>query len=352
MILVQFGDLHLDRPLESLSDARARSRREQSRNILLQVIELADRENADAIVCTGDLFDSSRPYLDSCLFAAKAFGGTDIPVFIAPGNHDPYSPSSLYEAVDWPSNVHIFTSSAPQTLTFPSFRITGWANTERRSALRPLDGFRAERKGGLPEILVFHGEIASDSVYFSADGSQIAASGADYLALGHIHGAFQKQFGSCLAVMNGGAEATRRSETGEKGAILAKITPDGASADLIPLGGCRAFHAELEDAGEEAVFSELLRLCPHSTDKTMVTLTLFGSVLSDADRLCGLAKEFMSFKLLDRRREERISRNGKSLAALFAKRAEENSLSALALEFGLAALENREQPHTDRSTER
>ena len=344
MILVQFGDLHLDRPFDNTSSDRARILREQRRNLLSEVVELVKRENADAILCTGDLFDSPCPYLDSCLFAAKVFSQTDIPVFIAPGNHDPYSPRSPYEAVEWSENVHIFKSSSPQTLTFPAFRITGWANTERRQSFRPLEGFRSDKRDGIPEILMFHGEIVPDSTYFSADGSQIMATGADYLALGHVHAAFQKRFGSCLAVMNGGTEATRRDETGEKGAILAKITPEGSEARLVPLQGRRAFLAELEDVGEDAVFSKLSELCPFPAEKTMVSLTLRGKVLSDPGRLSELCKAFLSFELDDRRRGERLLKGGKSLAALFSRRAEEENLSDLALEFGLCALENREQP--------
>lgn len=343
MILVQFGDLHLDQPFENLSSAASRARREQSRRLLFEVVELAKRENADAILCTGDLFDSPKPYLDSCLYAARVFGQTDIPVFITPGNHDPYSPSSPYEAVDWTENVHIFSSSLPQTLTFPNFRITGWANTEQRSSLRPLENFSAEKRDELPHILMFHGEIASDSVYFSADGEQIAGTNADYLALGHIHGAFQKQFGSCLAVMNGGIEATRHGETGEKGAVLAKVFPNGASASLVPLGGCRAVNAQIKDLGAEAIYSELLSLCS-APKNTMVTLTLTGEPQTDTEQILGLAKEFLSFKLNDKREQKRENRNGKGLGALFARRAEEEDLSELALEFGLAALENREQP--------
>ncbi len=30
------------------------------------------------------------------------------PVFIAPGNHDCWSPNSVYAALDWPEHVHIF----------------------------------------------------------------------------------------------------------------------------------------------------------------------------------------------------------------------------------------------------
>ena len=344
MILVQFGDLHLDMPYENLSAAAARYRREADRKLLCAVCELAKRENADAIVCTGDLFDSPRPYLDSCLCAAKVFSQIDIPVFLAPGNHDPFSPSSPYEAVDWPKNVRIFSSAAPISFTFPNFRITGWANTEHRSYLRPLENFRAEKISGKPEILVFHGEIGSDSPYFSADSAQIAASGADYLALGHIHAHFQKRIGSCLAVMNGGVQACRRGETGEKGAIVANITSEGSSAKLVSLGGCRAFDIELEDRGEEELSAMLSRLITAPKENAMVTLTLSGEPLTDSTWLKAFSKGFLSFKTEDRRKKKTATRSGKSLSALFARAAINSGLSELATEFGLCALENREQP--------
>ena len=147
--------------------------------------------------------------------------------------------------------------------------------------------------------------------------------------------------------MNGGTEATRRGENGEKGAIVAKITPEETSARLVPLGGCRAFEAKLEDRGENEVLAELVRLCPFRPESTMVSLTLTGAPLSDTGRLSELAKDFLSFRLSDCRISPREKRSGKSLCAMFLRKAEEKGLSDLATAFGLAALENREQPRAN-----
>ena len=60
--LVQFGDLHLDSPLEKLSPRLATRRRALSRRLVADVVALARDRRADLIVCTGDLFDSDTPY--------------------------------------------------------------------------------------------------------------------------------------------------------------------------------------------------------------------------------------------------------------------------------------------------
>jgi len=40
---------------------------------------------------------------------AKAFADVDLPVYLAPGNHDWYGPESLYRLANWSPNVHLFT---------------------------------------------------------------------------------------------------------------------------------------------------------------------------------------------------------------------------------------------------
>ncbi len=343
MKIIQFGDLHLDIPFEKLSRHAARACREISRSQISEIVALAERETADAIVCTGDLFDSPTPYLDSCISAALAFGKTKIPVFIAPGNHDPYTgPASPYEAVDWPENVHIFKSTAPETVELPCGRITGWANTEKRQHFRPLAQKPDLPADGSPDIFVFHGEIAADSSYFCADGGEIEACGADYLALGHIHGYFQKQFGPTLAVMNGGVQACRQGETGQKGAVVAEISMGQAKARLVPVEGLRAVEFECPDEAAADILEELkTQLDP---EMSFCEISLLGRPTCDLSRIKALGREFLSFKLNDLRVSPPATRNGRSLAARFARAGAEEGISPLALEFGLAALENREAP--------
>lgn len=345
MKLVQFGDLHLDAPLEKFSAQKSRELRRRTRELLCRTVELAEAEKADAILCTGDLFDSTRPYLDSVLYAAEQFSGTEIPVFIAPGNHDPFTASCPYRAVSWPKNVHVFSSALPQTLEFPLFRITGWANTEARQSHCPLEGFSCEKDPLRPHILLFHGEVGNDSPYFHATAGELSSCGADYIAMGHVHGHFIRRFGDGLGVMNGGVQALKMGEWGEKGAVVAEVSPGGARARLVPLGGMRSFELTLRD-GE---LSDPAELCPYPAEDTLLSLTLLGEKLSSPGELSALTEGFLQVALKDGRRESRSVPSGKSLGALFARRAKEEGLSELATEFGLAALENREQPREQRS---
>ncbi|MBR4941467.1 MAG: metallophosphoesterase [Clostridia bacterium] len=346
MILVQFGDLHLDAVLSGFSGDKSRELRRQARQLLESVVELGEKSRADLILCTGDLFDSEAPYLDSVLGAAEALGKTEIPVFIAPGNHDPFSPASPYSAVDWPRNVHVFSSAAAETVELPFCRVTGWANTEKRQSFRPLKNFVCGG-GTLPEILLFHGEIAEDSPYFHATPEEIAATKADYLALGHVHAGFQKTFGSTLAVMNGGVQSTKLGETGDKGAVLANVDSGEAKAALVNLPGNRSFSAELLDTGEKELLAAIRKIPNVEPGRAVVSIVLRGEKQSSLKNIYEKTSDFLKIKIDDRRRETAKVPTGKSLAALFARRAAETGLDGLALKFGLAALENREQPENN-----
>ena len=41
-------------------------------------------------------------------------------VFIAPGNHDFYSPRSIYAGTRWPENVHIFSTVQVESVELPA----------------------------------------------------------------------------------------------------------------------------------------------------------------------------------------------------------------------------------------
>ncbi|MBQ5973032.1 MAG: DNA repair exonuclease, partial [Oscillospiraceae bacterium] len=277
--LVQFGDLHLDSPLEKLSPRLAARRRALSRRLVADVVALARDRRADLIVCTGDLFDSDTPYYDSVLAAAEAFARTDVPVFLAPGNHDFYAEPSPWTAAPWSSNVHIFRTVAPETVTLAGCSVTGVASTERRRSLAPLEGFRIPAFDG-PKILIFHGDVGPGGPYSHATEEQLAATGADYVALGHVHKGFIRRAGNALLVMNGSAECRGFGESGEKGAVFAELGPEGARAELVPLGGSRCFETEAADLdGSAASLEAAVRAaCPWPPERTLLDLTLTGGV--------------------------------------------------------------------------
>ena len=92
--ILHAADLHLDSPFEGLSAGKAAVRRSEQRELLGRLSALARTEQADLVLLRGDLLDSGRPYFETGEELIRALGRIGAPVFIAPGNHDFYSPQS------------------------------------------------------------------------------------------------------------------------------------------------------------------------------------------------------------------------------------------------------------------
>src|SRR5437867_3628042 len=111
MKLVLFADLHLDTAFTWMGGDRplARRRRQALRDSLVKIVHLAHAEQADALLCAGDLYEQDRFTPDTGAFLRDVFRkAAPMRIFIAPGNHDWFGPQSLYRQVDWSPNVHIF----------------------------------------------------------------------------------------------------------------------------------------------------------------------------------------------------------------------------------------------------
>ena len=75
--------------------------------------QLVPKAGYELVLLPGDLLDGahSAGTLENLKEALREMA---VPVFITPGNHDPYTPSSPYARLTWPSHVHIFTSPYPE----------------------------------------------------------------------------------------------------------------------------------------------------------------------------------------------------------------------------------------------
>ena len=183
------ADLHLDSPFEALPSGKAAIRRKEQRELLDALAKLATGERVDIVLLSGDLLDSGNPYYETGEELVRALRSIPAAVFIAPGNHDYYSPRSPYARLQMPENVHIFTENAIRCFALPSLkvRVYGAAFTENRSGPL-LQGFRAERTEGVTNLLCLHGEVgARGSAYDPITVEELAQSGMDYAALGHVH---------------------------------------------------------------------------------------------------------------------------------------------------------------------
>lgn len=257
--ILHCADLHLDSPFRALPPEQAALRRQEQRAVLDTLTDLS--EQCDLVLIAGDLLDGTRVYQDTLEALTRSFSRFHCPVLIAPGNHDFYVPGGLYDRTPWPETVHIFRSSAITELTFPELGCRVYGAAFRGSESGPLlSGFRA-KPDGLINLMVLHGEVGTaGSPYNPITREEIAASGLDYLALGHIHqSSGLLQAGRTRYGWPGCTVGRGFDETGFKGVSLITLDGEACHAETIPLQKKR-YEVFTVEAGSDPVAAARLAL--------------------------------------------------------------------------------------------
>ena len=357
------ADLHLDAPFTGLSAEQARQRRAELRELPRRLAELARERGADLVLLSGDLFDGSDPYAETAQALARALGQTGCPVFIAPGNHDPYGPRSPYALLSWPENVHIFRTAAMEAVPLPKLGCTVWgaAFTGVSREDSPLDGFAAPRDGDV-HIGVLHADVEGKGRYAPLPESDIAASGLTYLALGHIHACSGLQrAGETAWAYPGCPEGRGFDELGEKGCLWVTVDDTTVEAEFLPLARRRYRLVEADVSQAVSPEDALRSALPADARDDILRVVLTGeSGVEGLDLapLKALAEtKCWSAQVLDRttvRRDLWSRAEEDTLTGLFLRQmrlrldgaADEEERGRLeeAVRFGLAALEHREEP--------
>ncbi len=273
---LQVSDLHLGRPFGWLPPERRSDRRHDQRRALELCVRQAIERGAHAILLPGDLFDLEYVDADTLAFAVHAFAVTGCPpVFIAPGNHDPFSVSSpnwnpaLLKArgAAWPPHVHVFDSPEWRAVPLPGVQgarvwgrcsIQGVESAARPLAPEALAGVAARRGEGV-NVALFHGSRegflppGQDPIAPFSDAEALA-SPFDYVAVGHVHLPYSLEAGGGVRVANSGAAISLDvSEPGRHGAyevrLLANGGPARAEVEFVELDRRRVYDVTVDVTG-------------------------------------------------------------------------------------------------------
>jgi DNA repair protein SbcD/Mre11 len=232
---LQVSDLHLGSPLGWLPAERREDRRRDQRATLERAVREAIERSVHAILVPGDLFDQEGVDAATLAFALGVFDVSGCPpVFIAPGNHDPYFERSLYwneqmlqaRAMRWPAHVHVFKTADWSARPVPGLQgVRVWgrcftANVEsldRPLAPASLAGITSPDPAGF-DVALFHGSREGHvppGQKMTAPFSDAEASAAPfaYVAVGHYHA------GSRLTVQTGGSAGVRLAYAGSAAAV-------------------------------------------------------------------------------------------------------------------------------------
>jgi DNA repair protein SbcD/Mre11 len=249
---LQLSDLHLGRPLLWLDAQRRGDRRRDQRAALERAVAEAIERACDAILLPGDLFDEEGVDADTLSFALGAFAVPGCPpVFVAPGNHDPWwenSPIWSEQALrarrgesGWPDHVHVFTSSSWSRCALPGHpRVQIWgrcftphvASLERPLTAEALAAIAGADPARL-DVAVFHGSHESrcppgQKVVAPFSDAELEQAPFTYLAAGHYHAGSRVTLddtrgrGARLAYA-GSTVALAPSEIGLHGALEVRI---------------------------------------------------------------------------------------------------------------------------------
>lgn len=295
--LIHTADVHLDASFseQGLPHHEGIRRREALRETFRAIVRRATSWPADALLIAGDLFEHERVERDTSVFLRDLFAkAAPLPVFIAPGNCDPYCAGSPYLIEDWPANVHIFTGPEWDGIKFSGIPLTvyGFGFDGPESSRNPFGALRVPEDGRI-HVAVAHG--AEESCRPS--GKRICAPFAfeqalpenlHYLALGHYHRPVAYSTGAGTQARYCGApEPLGFSDTEAAQFLEVTVDPEaegGPSVQCVPGFARRtAYHSIVVDC---ALYSSLDGLVgavlQHLDDmqlERVVRLTLTGACL-------------------------------------------------------------------------
>ncbi len=243
--ILHIADVHLEAPFKYLG-SKGKERRLELKETFENLLTKAEEHDVDAVFIAGDLYEFSYSTRDLGNFISKCFRLVgDTPVIIAPGNHDPYTKTSLYSLMKWPENVYIFSKNSFERVEIgDKFAVYGIANTNFLDRTNYLANLNID-ESDLPCLGIMHGSYMPYSALLTDSAetclpfteSDLRNLSLDYLALGHYHRYTEiKVDGSVIGAYPGTVEPLNFDEAGERNAIIVKIGSGGVKLEKEPTG--------------------------------------------------------------------------------------------------------------------
>ena len=268
--IIHAADIHLDAPFSLLDVQKAQVRKNELRGAFASLILFAKTEKADMVIISGDLFDSGFVTKETTSLLISQFASfPECRFIIAPGNHDYISSRSPYLKDIFPPNVFIFDSEEISCFSFPEIGVSvyGYAFTSEKYTDNPLKEVIPLDRGRI-NILAAHADVGGHSDSCPIAPADIAKSGFDYVALGHIHkGGEIKAAGNTYYAYSGCLEGRSFDECGIKGVIVCEMT---------------------KQAGHLSVNFSNRRLCKRHYEKLTADITGVSSNEALIERLRGV----------------------------------------------------------------
>ncbi len=200
LTIVHTADWHLGMRFRYFNEEDERKLRRSRLDAVDRVFGIANRVQADAVLCAGDLFDSPEPeqeWWDGLVATLQRWNEAKRPTFLLPGNHDPLVHGSIW------SRGHPFRQRLPDWVTVidEDLQVEKLGNegvlfavpcTSSAGANDPTDTIpKRDDEDHRVRIGMAHGstwDAVNAQVNFPIASDAAEARGLDYLAIGDTHG--------------------------------------------------------------------------------------------------------------------------------------------------------------------
>lgn len=372
--LIHTADIHLDACFAGAAfpPGFGNRRRQGLRDALCAILDRAAQWPADAVLIAGDLYDDERVSRDTVAFCREAFAGTPVPILIAPGNHDPCTPSSAYARTNWPENVHIFSTPTWTSRALLDGRLIvhgfGWDTAALR--IDPFSGLTVPDDGAV-HVAIGHGsershQVPDDEVFAPFDAADLARPGLRYVALGHLHR--ETDVGGSHATRMfypGSPEGLDFRHTGAHSYLEVEIHDERVEVRSVPSSQVlwTVHTIDVSDLESSHELIEALRRLAHDAPLPLVARVVLTGTCDTAFQAAldgvkdALADSFAFLDLIDRTQTvedyDSLATQGTTLGAFMARLNDEvtaasaeaqRQLLMRAREVGLAAFRNQDLP--------
>ena len=225
--------------------------REERLDAARRVIAAARGAGVEFVVVCGDTFEDNgvdRVLVQKVVDILTGFGG---PVYVTPGNHDPFMPGSVWEHPAWRSsdNVHVLREETP--LDVPGGTLFPCPAREQRSGKDPTAWIPAGESRGI-RVGLAHGTV--QGVYqeepdYPIPRDAVVRSALDYLAIGHWHSTamYPAPDGVVRMAYSGTHETTKFGERDSGNALIVGIATPGAAPVITPVRTGRLAWSVIEE---------------------------------------------------------------------------------------------------------
>ena len=252
--ILHCSDVHLDRNFNISDMAKAQERKQDLEKNFTKAVDFALGNKPDVFLITGDLFERYSPSNSARVFVTdkvKQLKEAGIGVFIIGGNHDVPKFGSQPLAIDVLGSAglaSVFSKSdviQKQVIEVDGKRlcIAGKSYFAQFESENPLRGVKIPLEGDY-NVLMIHGSLQGLNVVSSIPEMAFQnpfhpsdlTPGLNYLALGHFHNHFEREYDGCKIVNPGSVERLSWGELNdEKGFVWAEINGSEVSAEFIKL---------------------------------------------------------------------------------------------------------------------